>query len=64
LGGAGGILFRCQWRGCEEPGFTSSAELAQYIEARHISRISSLVHDVLDEVIDSSRLDHRVSRTG
>jgi hypothetical protein len=61
LGGAGGILFRCQWRGCEEPGFTSSAELAQYIEARHISRILACPYE--DCYLGSPMMSHR-SRHG
>jgi hypothetical protein len=38
-GSPGGYLFRCHWRSCEGPCFTTSAELAQHMEARHISRV-------------------------
>ncbi|KAK6903966.1 hypothetical protein I203_107477 [Kwoniella mangroviensis CBS 8507] len=32
-------FYRCHWKGCEEPCFTSEADLLQHLTARHISKV-------------------------
>ncbi|WVQ69017.1 uncharacterized protein L199_007229 [Kwoniella botswanensis] len=32
-------FYRCHWKGCEEPCFTSEADLMQHLSARHISKV-------------------------
>ncbi|WWD07910.1 hypothetical protein V865_006017 [Kwoniella europaea PYCC6329] len=41
-------FYRCLWKGCEQPCFTSEADLLQHLTARHISKVMKCPYEACE----------------